>query len=162
MCCVYACVMCVCTRCVCAIQLCNTTIWSSIYLYMGWLRLVGSLKLQVSFAKEPYKRDNILQKRPLILRSLQIVATPYTLQMVHMIIHRMTYGRPRSVLEVGFRPLCPPFVYFVPLSRTKPAFWISTRTAPGPISQVLLMPGSTPSIFQEAFRAGHHMSIFRV
>jgi len=23
---------------------------------MGWLRLVGSLKLQVSFAKEPYKR----------------------------------------------------------------------------------------------------------
>ena len=26
---------------------------------MGWLRLVGSLKLQVSFAKEPYKRDDI-------------------------------------------------------------------------------------------------------
>jgi len=24
---------------------------------MGWLRLVGSLKLYVSFAKEPYKRD---------------------------------------------------------------------------------------------------------
>jgi len=33
---------------------------------MGWLRLVGSLKLQVSFAKEPYKRDDILQKRPII------------------------------------------------------------------------------------------------
>jgi len=31
---------------------------------MGWLRLVGSLKLQVCFAKEPYKRDDILQKRP--------------------------------------------------------------------------------------------------
>jgi len=31
---------------------------------MGWLRLVGSLKLQVSFAKEPYKRDVIVQKRP--------------------------------------------------------------------------------------------------
>ena len=43
----------------------------------GWLRLVGSLKLHVSFAKEPYKRDNILQKRPRILRSLLIVATPY-------------------------------------------------------------------------------------
>ena len=43
---------------------------------MGWLRLVGSLKLQVSFAKEPYKRDDILQKRPIILRSLLIVATP--------------------------------------------------------------------------------------
>jgi len=44
---------------------------------MGWLRLVGSLKLQVSFAKEPYKRDDILQQRPIILRSLLIVATPY-------------------------------------------------------------------------------------
>jgi len=43
---------------------------------MGWLRLVGSLKLQVSFAKEPYKRDDILQKRSIILRSLLIVATP--------------------------------------------------------------------------------------
>ena len=27
---------------------------------MGWLRLVGSLKTKVSFAKEPYKRDCIL------------------------------------------------------------------------------------------------------
>ena len=45
--------------------------------------------------------------------------------------------RPRSFLEAGFRPLCSPFVYFVPLSRTKPAFWNSTITAPGPISQVL-------------------------
>jgi len=33
---------------------------------MGWLRLVGSLKLQVSSAKEPYKRDDILQKRRVI------------------------------------------------------------------------------------------------
>jgi len=44
---------------------------------MGWLRLVGSLKLQVSFAKEPYKRDYVLQKIPIILRRLLIVATPY-------------------------------------------------------------------------------------
>ena len=36
---------------------------------MGWLRLVGSLNLQVSFAKEPYKRDDILRKRPMNLRS---------------------------------------------------------------------------------------------
>ena len=35
----------------------------------GWLQLVGSLKLQVSFAKEPYKRDDILQKRPMILKN---------------------------------------------------------------------------------------------
>jgi len=46
-------------------------------LCMGWLRLVGSLKLYVSFAKGPYQRDDILQTRPIILRSLLIVATPY-------------------------------------------------------------------------------------
>jgi len=40
---------------------------------MGWLRLVGFSKLQVSFAKEPYKRDDILQKRPIVLRSLLII-----------------------------------------------------------------------------------------
>jgi len=43
---------------------------------MGWLRLVGPLKWYVFWAKEPYKRDYILQKRPIILRSLLIVATP--------------------------------------------------------------------------------------
>ena len=44
---------------------------------MGWLRWVGALRLEVSLAKEPYKRDDILQKRPVILRSLLIVANPY-------------------------------------------------------------------------------------
>jgi len=46
---------------------------------IGWLRWVGSWKLHVSFAKEPYKRDGILQKRPRILRSLLIVTTAYLL-----------------------------------------------------------------------------------
>ena len=46
-------------------------------LTMGSLRWVGSSKSQVSFPKEPYKRDYILQKRPIILRILLIVATPY-------------------------------------------------------------------------------------
>ena len=49
---------------------------------MGWLQLVRSLKVQVSFAKEPYKTDYILQKSPMILRSLLIVATPYILYKV--------------------------------------------------------------------------------
>jgi len=44
---------------------------------MRWLRLVGSLKTQVSFAKEPYKRDYILQKRLIFVKSLLIKATPY-------------------------------------------------------------------------------------
>ena len=47
---------------------------------MGWLMLVASIKLQVSFAKEPHKRDAILQKRPIILSILLIVATPYPLK----------------------------------------------------------------------------------
>ena len=44
---------------------------------MGWLHVIGSLKLYVSFAKEPYERDDILPKRHVILSSLLIVATPY-------------------------------------------------------------------------------------
>jgi len=43
---------------------------------MGWLCLVGSIKLEVSFAKKLYKRDNILQKRPIILSMLLTIATP--------------------------------------------------------------------------------------
>jgi len=57
---------------------------------MVWLRFVGSLKLDVSFAKKPYKRDDILQKRPLILRSLLIVATPYW-NLSHVDESRRTY-----------------------------------------------------------------------
>ena len=40
------------------------------------LSFVASLKLYVPLAKEPYKRDDILQKRPTMLRSLLTVATP--------------------------------------------------------------------------------------
>jgi len=53
--------------------------------YAGFCRMVHksvqipkiqpAAKSWVSFAKEPYKRDYTLQKRPDILRSLLIVAT---------------------------------------------------------------------------------------
>jgi len=43
---------------------------------MWWLPLVGSSKLYVTFAKEPYEKDYILQKRPIVLRSLLIEGTP--------------------------------------------------------------------------------------
>ena len=56
-----------------------------------WLRLVGSLKLFVSFAKEPYKRDDILQKRPIILRSLLFVATPIPVRILHTCTHIYTH-----------------------------------------------------------------------
>jgi len=39
---------------------------SAKFLYMGWLRWVGSLKLFVPFANEPYKKDYTLQKRLII------------------------------------------------------------------------------------------------
>ena len=41
---------------------------------MGWLRLVGSLKLYVSFAEIRLFYRVFLQKRPIILKSLLIVA----------------------------------------------------------------------------------------
>jgi len=44
---------------------------------MGSLRLVGSSKLQVSFAEYRLFYRALLQKRHIILRSLLIVATPH-------------------------------------------------------------------------------------
>ena len=41
-------------------------VWGLGRVGMGWLRGVGSIKLHVTFAKEPYERDYILQKRPMI------------------------------------------------------------------------------------------------
>jgi len=42
----------------------------------GAAKVVGSLKKDVSSAKEPYERDYILQKRLISLSSLLILATP--------------------------------------------------------------------------------------
>ena len=44
---------------------------------VGWLTLVGSLKLQVSSAEYRLFYRAFLQKRPVALRSLLIVATAY-------------------------------------------------------------------------------------
>jgi len=46
-------------------------------LIMGWLRLIGSLKLQFSFSKYSLFYRALLQKRHMILRSLSCVAAPY-------------------------------------------------------------------------------------
>jgi len=58
-------------------QCTHTSVANGAFSMHSWLRLVGSFRLQVSLAKEPYKTDYILQARPIILRSLRIVATPY-------------------------------------------------------------------------------------
>jgi len=44
---------------------------------MGWLRVVGSLILYISFAEHCLFYRALLQRRPIILKSLLIVATPY-------------------------------------------------------------------------------------
>ena len=44
---------------------------------MGWLRSVGSIKLQVSFAEYSLFYRALLQKRPIILSILLTKATPY-------------------------------------------------------------------------------------
>jgi len=50
---------------------CTSVRWSK-----GWLPLVGSFKLWVSFAEYSFFYMALLQKRLVILRSLRIVATP--------------------------------------------------------------------------------------
>jgi len=82
------------------------------YPYMGWLRLVGSLKLYVSLKNIGLFCRALLQKRPIILRSLLIVATPYVILrkialwgLIHIItiIHIIT-AELRSQLTNVFAP----------------------------------------------------------
>jgi len=57
----------------------NSSICRSLYLSntdLGWLRFVGSLKSWAFFAEYSIFCRAFLQKRPVILRSLLIVATP--------------------------------------------------------------------------------------
>ena len=56
---------------------CHACVWVMWCICMGWLRSVGSLKLYVSLENIGLFCRALLQKRPIILRSLLIVATPY-------------------------------------------------------------------------------------
>jgi len=82
--------VCICTYVYICIMLIITYIYEGIYMCtytrMGWLRLVGSLKLYVSFEKYSLFYRALLQKRHVLLRSLLIVATPY----VYLYVY--TYG----------------------------------------------------------------------
>ena len=55
--------------------------YSSVYLrictHMGWLRLASSLELKIICAEYRLFYRALLQKRPVILRSLLVEATPY-------------------------------------------------------------------------------------
>jgi len=53
--------------------------------YISYINVSIYINLQVSFAKEPYKRDYTLQKRLIILRSLLIEATPYHIRCIYVL-----------------------------------------------------------------------------
>jgi len=52
-------------------------VYTHIHTYMGWLRLVGCLKTYVSLQNIGLFCRYLLQKRPIFLSILLIVATPY-------------------------------------------------------------------------------------
>ena len=72
------------------------------YRHMGWLRLVGSLSLYVSFA-EYGLFCRALQKRPIILRSLLIVATPYSDLYTYPIIRSPSFSRLLKIIGLFCR-----------------------------------------------------------
>ena len=72
-------------------------------IYMGWLRLVGSLKLYVSLENIGLFCRALLQKRPIILRSLLIVATPYQ-EMHRALVKRAIYLSQKSHISLAKEP----------------------------------------------------------
>jgi len=84
----------------------NTTVfWGGypsriLHFDMGWLRLIGSSKSQVSFAKEPYERDDIQQKRHMNLRSLLMWHGVATISRLLKIIR--LFCRRSSLLQGSF------------------------------------------------------------
>ena len=68
---------------------------------MGWLRLVGSLKLQVSFAEYSLFYRALLQKRPIILRSLIVGATPQSKMPIY-ILERQVDRRSSVIVKHSF------------------------------------------------------------
>ena len=63
-----------------------TWVWAG----MGWLQLVGSLKLYVCFAESRLFCTALLQKRPIIWRSLLVIATPYVWHDSFNVVQRIT------------------------------------------------------------------------
>jgi len=71
----------------CLLFMCNVCVY-----YLVLMRgIVTVCHYEVSFAKEPYKRDDILRKRPAILRRLLIVATPYAHTRTRIYVHAYTH-----------------------------------------------------------------------
>jgi len=94
--------------------------------------------ISLSFAKEPYKRDYILQKRPIILKSLRIVATPYWL--VYTIFDDMGWLRLVGSLKlyVSFAEYS---LFYVVLSQKRPIILKSLRIVATPYLVFVILTG---------------------
>jgi len=108
------------------------SLYSNIYIYintgwqstryvltMGWLRLVGSLKLPVSLAEYSLFYKVLLQKRPIFLRSLLIVATPYIQQRC---------GMPPIIVFIDARKSCDVHLHYVCLHMYFRLYWYIYKT----------------------------------
>jgi len=96
---------------------------------MGWLRIVGSLKWQVSFAEYRLFHRALLQKRPIILRSLRIVATP----------HKCRPGRrTRGKWQVSFAEYR---LFHRALLQKRPIILRSLRIVATPCVDLVVVPG---------------------
>ena len=69
----------------------HAIIWRNKVIDMGWLRWVGCLKIQVSLQNTGLFCRALLQKRPIFLSILLIVATPYLMYDVVCIWHNSKF-----------------------------------------------------------------------
>jgi len=106
--------------------------------YIGWLRLVGSLTLYVSFAEYSLFYRALLQKRPIILRSLLIVTTTYQtlvfkscvsffclgVRWVNLLLWWVSY----HWLQIAVAPIFPPLLLLPPLQILCSCTHANTRT----------------------------------
>ena len=75
---------------------------------MGWLRFVGSIKLQVSFAEYRLFYRALLQKRPVILSILLTEATPYPHMWTGILsVESCIHTTPEASWRRGLDPLTP-------------------------------------------------------
>ena len=68
-----------------------------VYAWCYGVASVSRIDKIIGFAKEPYKRDNILQKRPIILSILLTVATPYQC-LLSLFLLRCRHSQPQQTL----------------------------------------------------------------
>ena len=83
--------ICMCIHIYMKIYVCTYIQEAEALIDMGQLRLVGSIKVQVFWAEYRLFHRALLQKRPMTLRSLLIVATPYIKKTMTICVYTPIY-----------------------------------------------------------------------